>query len=300
MIRKISEILESKRPAFSFEIFPPKTKDGIDNLFRTVEELAKLEPDYISVTYGAGGSTSRSTLEIIERIQERFDITCMHHFTLVNQTISELSSHIERMEAAGVRNVLALRGDPPKEMGTRFKKIEGGLTYCYELIDLIKSSCDDVFSIGVAGFPECHIDCDSQDEDTRYLRMKVEHGADFAVSQMFFGNESYSRYLERLREGGVAVPVIPGVLPITDYHKLLTFAEACGAYICEDVHRIFAPIAHDIEETVKEGILFSIKQCEDLLYRGAPGIHFYCLNRVEPVKTIWKELIGAPLRSSPK
>ncbi len=294
MIRKISDILVRKQPTFSFEVFPPKTKEGIDNLLRTIGELAELKPDYISVTYGAGGSTARSTLEIIEKVQEQFGITCLHHFTLVNQTISELTSHITRMKASGVKNVLALRGDPPKDMGVKFKRIEGGLTYCYELIDLIKGSCDDCFSIGVAGFPECHIDCPSEENDTQYLRIKVDHGAEFVVSQMFFSNESYGKYIARLRGAGVELPVIPGVLPITDYHKLLTFAEACGAYICEDVHRIFAPIAHDIAETVKEGIRFSIEQCEDLLSRGAPGIHFYCLNRVEPVKTIWKQLIGTP------
>lgn len=160
MIKKIADIFKQKtkkrEPVFSFEVFPPKTSNGIKKLFYAIEALAELEPDYISVTYGASGSTSKNTLDIIRNIQMRFGITCMHHFTLVNQTAEELTRHIELMMRAGVRNVLALRGDPPKEMGDRFKKIDGGLEYCYELIDLIKEVGGDSFSTGVAGFPECH------------------------------------------------------------------------------------------------------------------------------------------------
>jgi len=156
MINNIADIYAEKMkigdPVFSFEVFPPKTFEGIENLFGTIEELVELEPDYISVTYGAGGSTTRSTLDIAKKIQDRFGITCMHHFTLVNQTVEELSRHIELMKDAGVRNVLALRGDPPTEMGEKFKKIEGGLEYCYELIDLLKEVGDDSFSIDNPAF----------------------------------------------------------------------------------------------------------------------------------------------------
>ena len=296
MIEKISSILHQnligKRPTFSIEIFPPKGNEGERKLFETIEELNKLGPDYISVTYGAGGSTSKSTLQIIKKIQTEFDIPCMHHFTLVNQKVDELARHIDRMWEAGVRNILALRGDPPKEMGGKFRKIDGGLEYCYELIDLIKERYDDFFSIGVAGFPECHVDCSSEEEDTRYLKLKIDHGAQFVVTQMFFSNKYYDRFLDRALNAGIQVPLIPGVLPITDYHRLLTFAETCGAYICEEVHRIFRPVSHDIEETVNQGIRYSLAQCEYLLDRGAPGIHFYCLNRVEPIRTIWRNLLN--------
>jgi methylenetetrahydrofolate reductase (NADPH) len=294
MIRKISDILAQKmdegEPVFSFEVFPPKTSKGRENLFGTIEELAELEPDYISVTYGAGGSTTKSTLDIAKRIQDRFGITCMHHFTLVNQTVEELSRHIELMREAGVKNVLALRGDPPKEMGEEFKKIEGGLEYCYELIDLLREMGDDSFSIGVAGFPECHIDCPSEDLDSKYLKIKADHGADFAITQLFFDNSSYSHYLQRVSAAGVDIPIIPGVLPITDYQKLLQFCDTCGAYICREVHKIFAPVAHDVDETVARGTRYAIEQSGDLLRRGAPGIHFYCLNKTEPVRTIWQQL----------
>jgi methylenetetrahydrofolate reductase (NADPH) len=294
MIRKIADILEQKidegKPVFSFEVFPPRTVGGTENLFDTIEELAELEPDYISVTYGAGGSTTKSTLDIARKIQDRFGITCMHHFTLVNQTVGELRRHIELMRDAGLKNVLALRGDPPKEMGEKFKKIKGGLEYCYELIDLLLDMGDDSFSIGVAGFPECHIDCPSEDLDSKYLKIKVDHGAEFVITQLFFDNSSYSHYLERVSTAGVNVPIIPGVLPITDYQKLLRFCDTCGAYICREVHKIFAPVAHDIEETVARGTRYAIEQSGDLLRRGAPGIHFYCLNKAEPVRTIWQQL----------
>ena len=294
MIKKIADIYAEKmkigEPVFSFEVFPPKTSEGIENLFGTIEELAELEPDYISVTYGAGGSTTRSTLDIAKKIQDRFGITCMHHFTLVNQSVEELSQHIELMKDAGVRNVLALRGDPPQEMGEKFKKIEGGLEYCYELIDLLKEVGDDSFSIGVAGFPECHIECPLEDLDSAYLKIKVDHGAEFVLTQLFFDNPSYSHYLERVSAAGVGIPIIPGVLPIMDYQKLLRFCDTCGAYICREVHKIFAPVAHDLEETVKRGTRYAIEQSGDLLRRGAPGIHFYCLNKTEPVRTIWQQL----------
>ena len=298
MIQKIDHILNQKakkrKLLFSFEVFPPKTEKGEKALYHTIADLAELEPDYISVTYGAGGSTSKSTLDIIKNIQRRFGITCMHHFTLVNQTVDELRRHVELMMQAGVRNVLALRGDPPPDMGTGFKKIKGGLGYCYELIDLIKEVGGDYFSIGVAGFPECHIDCPKEDLDSIYLKKKVDHGAQFVVTQLFFDNTSYSGYLERISKVGVNVPIIPGILPITDYRKLLRFCDTCGAYICWNVHQIFAPVARDIPETEKRGTQFAIDQCEDLLKRGAPAIHFYSLNKVEPTRAIWNHLRGRP------
>lgn len=296
MIKKITDIFtkktKNKEPVFSYEVFPPRTSDGMKKLFYTIEALADLEPDYISVTYGAGGSTSKDTLDIIRKIQKQFGITCMHHFTLVNQTVEELKRHIELMMHAGVRNVLALRGDFPREMGERFKKIEGGLEYCYELIDLIKEAGGDNFSIGVAGFPECHIDCPTEALDSDYLKLKAEHGAEFVVTQLFFNNDSYAGYVDRISDAGVRMPIIPGVLPITDYRKLLRFCDTCGAYICWDVHKIFAPVARDVTETLKRGIQFATHQCEDLLTRGAPGIHFYSLNKTEPVRTIWNRLRG--------
>jgi methylenetetrahydrofolate reductase (NADPH) len=192
----------------------------------------------------------------------------------------------------GVKNVLALRGDPPKSMGTKFKKIDGGLEYGYELIDLLREVGGDAFSIGVAGFPECHIDCPTENRDSHYLKLKVDHGAEFVITQLFFDNSSYSSYAERIAAAGVNIPILPGVLPVTDYRKLLKFCDTCGAYICWEVHKIFAPIARDIQETVQRGTQYAHAQCEDLMKRGAPGIHFYSLNKTEPVREIWRRLKG--------
>jgi methylenetetrahydrofolate reductase (NADPH) len=229
-------------------------------------------------------------LEIADRIQHEYDITTVHHLTLVNQTIPELTNQIKRISDGGIKNILALRGDPPRNSEQKFQKTEGGLDYCYELIDLIKETCDGCFSIGVAGFPECHRDCPDESWDTEYLWLKISHGAQFVITQLFFSNDSYGTYLKRTSERGINVPIIPGILPITDYYRLLSFADTCGAYICEDVHRLFKPIANDLIETAKQGIQYSITQCENLLGRGAPGIHFYTLNRVEPVRTIWENV----------
>ncbi len=290
MIRKITDIFEEKKRTFSFEVFPPKTAKGMDNLYRTIEVLAEFGPDFVSVTYGAGGSTSKDTMDIISEVQRRFGLTCMHHLALVNQTREELVGTIGRMKTNGIRNILALRGDPPPEMGGRFKKVEGGLEFSYELIDLIRKLDGDFFSVGVAGFPEGHVDCPNKELDSEYLRIKVDHGGEFVITQLLFDNAIYSEYLERTARAGVNVRIIPGVLPITDYNKLLKFCATCGTYICPEVHNIFGPIKDDSEKMAKEGIEYTVKQCEDLLLRGAPGLHFYCLNKVEPVRTVWNRI----------
>jgi len=293
MATKVSDIFAAKRPVMSLEIYPPKTEKALAELYRTVEALTALRPDYVSVTYRAGGASKKTTLEICEALQREFGLTTVHHLTLVNQTVDELSEITRKIKDAGVRNILALRGDPPAEMGGSFRKIPGGLEYSYELVDLIRKIGGDYFSVGVAGFPEGHVNCPSKELDTKYLAMKADHGAEFVVTQLFFENAIYSEYLERTAGAGVRLPIVPGVLPITDYSKLLTFCDTCGAYICEEVHRTFRPIAEDLKATAKKGIEYAVAQCRDLLARGAPGVHFYCLNKAEPVSTIWRELKDA-------
>ncbi len=290
MAEKIKDILATGQPVLSFEVYPPKTAKGLADLYETLAVLAELEPDYISVTYGAGGSSRANTFELASEIQNRFGITTMHHLTLVNQTRAELADIIKRIGDAGIRNILALRGDPPREMGGKFRKIDGGLEYSYELVDLIREIAGGYMSVAVAGFPEGHVDCPSKALDSRHLKMKQDHGADFVVTQLFFDNAVYSEYLARTREAGVTIPIVPGVLPVTDYDKLLSFCDMCGAYICDDVHKAFGPIRGDREATAREGLEYALKQSDDLLSRGAPGVHFYCLNKVEPVRTIHQRL----------
>ena len=289
-MRRITDIFAEKEKTFSFEIFPPRKAAGLEPLYATVEALAQSDPAYVSVTYGAGGSTREGTRAIINEVSRRFGVTCMHHLTLVNQTRQELATIIRQIKAEGIRNILALRGDPPPGMGEQFRKVEEGLQFCYELIDLIREIGGYYLSIAVAGFPEGHPDCPSKELDTEHLKIKVDHGAEFVVTQFFFENEIYSEYLERTARAGINVRIIPGVLPITDYDKLLTFAAKCGAYICNAVHDTFTPLRDDPEATIQYGKEYALRQCEDLLRRGAPGIHFYCLNRVEPVRTIWRKV----------
>ncbi len=290
MIQKIPDILGGRKRIFSFEVFPPKASKGLDGLYRTVEALAALEPAYVSVTYGAGGSTRHDTLVIATEIQKRFNLPTMHHLTLVNQPVPELREIIKRIQDVGVRNILALRGDPPPEMGGRFQKVEGGLEYCYELIDLIREVAGAEIGIGAAGYPEKHIECQTKELDSQYLKIKLDHGAEFVVTQFFFENGAYSEYLERTACIGVKVPIIPGVLPITDYNKLMRFVKLSGTYISKEIHEVFEPLKDDIKATMGKGTEFMSAQCEDLLRRGAPGIHFYCLNMIEPTRTVWHQL----------
>jgi methylenetetrahydrofolate reductase (NADPH) len=200
---------------------------------------------------------------------------------------------IKRVQDAGVVNVLALRGDPTPEMKGKFARVEGGFDYAYELIDLIREIGKGRISISTAGFPEGHVDCPTKELDSRYLKLKVDHGAEVVVTQLFFDNAIYSEYLGRTRGNCVNAPIVPGLLPITDYNKLIKFCDTCGAYICEDVHKAFRPLSGDLAATLERGIDYAVRQSKDLLARAAPGLHYYALNKAEPVMTIWRQVVEA-------
>ncbi len=289
MIKKITDIFKEKDKTFSFEFFPPKTPKGIENLYKTVEELNKLGPDFVSVTYGAGGSTRGTTMDICVEIQKRFGLTVMHHLTCVGHSQAELKAILDKIKANNIKNILALRGDPPSGV-EKWEPAPDGLEYCYQLNDLIRDNYKDFFSIGVAGFPEGHIHCPDKETDTRYLKIKIEHGGEFIITQLIFDNTIYSEYLKRLRNERVNVRVLPGILPITSYEGLLKFCNICGATITQEVHDIFKSLSNDNEATRKAGIELAVKQCQNLLDRGAPGLHFFTLNKIEPTKEIWKRL----------
>lgn len=289
MIQKISDIFRKKERTFSLEFFPPKTARGVENLYRTVGHLNALRPDFVSVTYGAGGSTRGTTMEICSEIQLRYTLTVMHHLTCVGHSQAELRAILEQMESNNIKNILALRGDPPRG-ADHWEPAIDGFTYCYQLIDQIRDMFSDFFCIGVAGFPEGHIHCPDKETDTKYLKIKIRHGGEFVITQLFFDNNIYSEYLERLSKAGISVRVLPGILPITSYDGLLKFCDMCGATIPPEVRKIFNPIRDDENATLHAGIEFAVDQCQDLLKRGAPGLHFFTLNKVEPVQTIWKRL----------
>jgi methylenetetrahydrofolate reductase (NADPH) len=274
-------------PVFSFEFFPPKTERGEQNLYVALSELRTLEPSFVSVTYGAGGSTREKTIEIVKQIKERYGLEAMAHFTCVGATVAELRETLEEMERAGIDNVLALRGDPP--VGQEgWTKTEGGLEFSRELVELI--SADYPFAIGAACFPETHIDAESPEADLAYLAEKVRVGADFLITQLFFDNTVYFDFLARARGAGIDVPIIPGIMPITHAGQVERMAQMCGASIPDGLRRELRARGDDPEAVLAFGVAYATLQCAELLAAGAPGIHFYTLNRSSATRAILSAL----------
>ncbi len=288
MIRKISDILKDKERTYSFEFFAPKTEKGMKQLFTTVGELAHLQPDFFSVTYGAGGGNRKGTMDIVNRIQEEYDVTTIHHITCIGHSKKEIDEIISNMKQRNVYNVLALRGDPPEDMDSA-QVNSSKYKYSYQLCNYIRMK-DDFFSIGVAGFPEGHIDAPDKETDALYLKKKIDSGADFVITQLFFENRLYFDYVKRLRGIGVTSRIIPGILPITNYRNLVRFCARCGAKVPQEVHDIFRPIQDDLDATYAEGIKFVVRQCRELLSVGAPGLHFFTLNRTDPAREILQNI----------
>jgi methylenetetrahydrofolate reductase (NADPH) len=281
---RIDEILSrGDEPVFSFEFFPPKTPEGEKNLYRALTELKPLDPAYVSVTYGAGGSTRDKTLEIVQRIKEEFELEAMAHFTCVEQTVDEIEATLARMREAGIENVLALRGDPPQGQ-TDWTKTEGGLEYSHELVRLIRA--DYPFVVGAACFPETHIHAMSPEDDLRYLKEKVDAGVDFLITQMFFDNALYFDFVERARAAGIEVPIIPGIWPITNVAQIQKVTEMCGATISDEMRTELEARRDEPEAALDFGVAYATLQCAELLHHGAPGIHFYTLNRSPATRAI--------------
>jgi methylenetetrahydrofolate reductase (NADPH) len=284
---RIDQILAGGAPVFSFEFFPPKTPDGERNLYAALAELRTLEPSFVSVTYGAGGSTREKTIEIVKRIREEYGLEAMAHFTCVGATATELRETLEEMRRAGIDNVLALRGDPPAGEQA-WSKTDGGLEYSRELVALI--SVDYPFVIGAACFPETHIHAASPDADIEHLVEKVEAGVDFLITQLFFDNAVYFDFIERARAAGIAVPIIPGVMPITRVGQVERMATMCGASIPDGLRRELHARGDDPEAVLDFGVAYATLQCSELLAAGAPGIHFYTLNRSPATRAILSAL----------
>ncbi len=284
---RIDQILAGDGPVFSFEFFPPKTPVGEENLYRALSELRELEPAYVSVTYGAGGSTQEKTIEIVKRIREEWGLEAMAHFTCVGATVPELRATLSEMESAGIDNVLALRGDPPAGQA-QWTKTEGGLEYSHQLVELIAR--DYPFAIGAACFPETHIHATSPEDDVEHLARKVAAGVDFLITNLFFDNSRYFDFLARSRAAGISAPIIPGIMPITGVGQIERMAEKCGASIPAGLAGELDKRGND-EEAVRDfGVAYATLQCAELLAAGAPGIHFYTLNRSPATRAILSAL----------
>ncbi|OGW18360.1 MAG: methylenetetrahydrofolate reductase [NAD(P)H] [Nitrospinae bacterium RIFCSPLOWO2_12_FULL_47_7] len=273
---KISEILQKQKPCCSFEFFPPKDNDGFDQLFETIENLKKWSPAFVSVTFGAGGSTRSKTVEIVGRIKNEIGLESMAHLTCVGSSADEVKSILDSLIVKKVSNILALRGDPPQDQ-KQFIKPENGFGFANELVTFIKKHYD--FCLGVAGYPEGHIECPDKAIDLENLKRKVDAGADFIITQLFFDNNRYFDFVDRALAIGIKVPIIPGIMPIANVSQTKRFTKMCGASIPSALMERLEK-NHENLPLVKEiGIEHATMQCEDLLSGGAPGIHFYTLNR---------------------
>jgi methylenetetrahydrofolate reductase (NADPH) len=287
---RIADLLERQRPVFSFEFFPPKTDEGHQTLRNTLEVLKDDQPNFVSVTYGAGGTTRNTTVEITKTIKRDFGIETMAHLSCVGEPRERLVEILAEIQASGVQNVLALRGDPPRGE-TTWTPHPGGLSYSVELIRLIKESFD--FCVGAAGFPEVHLDAPDRASDLRYARAKIDAGADFLITQLFFDNEAYFDYVEDARAVGIEVPIVPGIMPITNYGQIHRFTDMCGATIPEELEQQLTGRADDPEAVAELGVAYATLPCSDLLARGAPGVHFYTLNRSPATRAILAALRAA-------
>jgi len=284
-------IANGDEPAFSFEFFPPRTDDGELNLAAALTELARLEPTFVSVTYGAGGTAAQrgKTIDIVSRIKADHGLEAMAHFTCVGATVGELRATLDRMRDAGIENVLALRGDPPAGVeASAWEAAEGGLNYSRELIELIRADYD--FAVGAACFPEVHLAAESAETDLRYTREKVEAGAKFLITQLFLDNQLYYDFVARARDAGIDVPIIPGIMPITNVAQIRRFTQMCGASIPPGLLRELELRSDQPEAVADFGVAYATMQCAELLVNGAPGIHFYTLNRSPSTRAILSAL----------
>ena len=279
----------AKRPVISFEFFPTKTEEGERVLLeKTIPTLMQLKPDFCSVTFGAGGSTRDKTLMIVDRIQCQHGLTAMAHLTCVNATKEEIRGYLTEARARGIKNILALRGDPPGGEG-EFKMTEGGFEFSYQLVEFIRQTGG--FSIGVAGFPEGHVACkEGKYVDWHRLKNKIEHGADFLITQLFFDNRDYLEFRDYLTKLGVTVPLVPGIISILSTAQIKRFVALCGAGLPETLVTELEKRGDDDEAVTQFGIDYATNQCQELLRQGVPGIHFYTLNKARSTTAILKNL----------
>jgi len=279
----------ASRPIVSFEFFPPKTDEGDRNLFdKTIPALLPAKPDYCSVTYGAGGSTRDKTLMIVDRIQREHRLTALAHLTCVSHTREEVRALLEKIRALGGKNILALRGDPPG--GGEFQPTPGGFEFSSQLVKFIRESGD--FSVSVAGFPEGHIACKSgKHADWAHLKTKVDAGADFVITQLFFDNADFFEFRDYVTgKLGVRVPIVPGVISILNAAQTIKFTQLCGARIPAPLRAKLDALGNDEEAAIQFGIEYATRQCEELLRAGVPGLHFYTLNKSRSTLQVLKNL----------
>ena len=276
-----------KGHTISFEFFPPRNADGIPGVLDTMAELTAYSPDFVSVTYGAGGSTRQFTEEITINAKESAGVEVMAHLTCAGQTVDELDSVLHRLKEAGIENVIALRGDPPRGE-QQFNVTEGGFSHASELVSHIKGNYD--FGIAAACYPEGHTEAVSLEQDLDYAKLKVDNGADFLITQLFFDNNDYFNFADRAAAASIDVPVIPGILPVLSGPQIRRFTSLCGSSIPPDLDAELDRLGEDDESVRELGIEYAARQVEGLWAAGVPGVHFYVLNRSYSVSRILQRL----------
>ena len=287
---RIAEKIRTRRPFFSFEFFPPKDDAAERTLFATIEALKPLEPGFVSITYGAGGSTRARTVELAKRLRSDAGLDVMAHLTCTGATVPELRDVLRELRRGGIENVLALRGDPPRG-STGFVAVDGGLAYASDLVGLLKNEFS--FCVGGAAYPEKHPEAVSFDADLQALCAKVRAGAEFLVTQLFFDNARYVEFVERARQWGITVPILAGIMPITNYEQIDRFTKMCGATIPAPLREELEARRNDPQAVIDLGVAYATLQVADLLARGAPGIHFYTLNRSPATRAVMSALLAA-------
>lgn len=283
---KIKEVLRERKRGVSFEFFPPKSPEGRESFMKVVKDLRRYDPLYVSVTYGAGGSTRERTSNTLKWIRDETDLTVMSHLTCIGATRESIDALLRDYMAAGIDNILALRGDPPRNVPD-FDSSSGEFRYARDLVEFIGKY--NYFSIAVAVYPEGHPESPSIEKDMEYTKQKIDAGADFGVTQMFFDNRYFYDFMDRAIRLGIGIPILPGIMPIFDCRKVEEFADFCKATIPKAVRDRMAPVLDKPEEMRKIGTEYAIKQCEDLLENGVRYLHFYTMNRSDSVS----EIIGA-------
>ena len=285
---KIDKILGQNRPLLSFEFFPPKKPESEHILHETVKVLSRFSPDFVSVTYGAGGSARDSTLRWTLDIKEKYGLDVMMHLTCIASSRADIQGVATTLREQGIKNILALRGDPPKDLPAEMLKDD--FHFAFELVKYLKE-LDGGFSIGVAGYPEGHLEAPSLEKDVEYLKMKVDAGADFVITQLFFDNRYFFEFMDLALAAGVRVPIIPGIMPIVNLGQVQKFTQMCGATVPDPI--VSDMDGRDSDDMMKVGVDYAVHQCRQLLDMGVAGLHFYTLNRNQAMEQILEEVGGA-------
>lgn len=285
---RICNLFTAGRPTVSFEFFPPKNDEATEQLFETVTKLKDSEPSFVSVTYGAGGSTRRRTLDLVARIKRDVGLEPMAHLTCVGHSRDEIRRIVDALVAENIENVLALRGDAPKGEA-QFERAKDGFAYGSELVSFLRE-IGAPLCIGAACYPEAHPEAESPEKDLAHLKTKVDAGVDFLITQLFFANEDYLSFVARAKDAGIDVPIVPGIMPILNYGQIQRFTTMCGAAIPESLREELSLVEDDLEAVAGVGISYAIDQCRALIASGAPGLHFYTLNRSPATRAILSRL----------